>query len=59
MSDLMNSPTEPDQKLIKVFNRWIASDNEVTWEKMLEVCNDYPEIFGKAKTKLEEVLKSK
>lgn len=60
VTDLLTSPIPADQKLIQVFKRWIASNNEVTWEKMLiEVCGDYPDKFGQAKANLQEFLKSK
>ena len=52
----MGSPIPADQKLLQVFQRWIASDNEVTWDKILEVCQDYPDKFGKAETELTKFL---
>ena len=58
IGDLMTSPIAADQKVILVFHRWIASNKEVTWEKMLEVCNDYPNELGKAKDNLILFLKS-
>ena len=54
--DLMGSPFPANQKLVQVFQRWIASDNEVTWQKILEVCQDYPNEFGKAETELRKFL---
>ena len=54
--NLMTSPIAADQKVMLVFQRWIASDNEVTWEKILEVCQDYPDKFGKAETELRKFL---
>ena len=56
MADLMDSSSSADQKVMLVFQRWIASDNEVTWEKILEVCQDYPDKFGKAETGLRKFL---
>ena len=56
MADLMDSSSSADQKVMLVFQRWIASDNEVTWEKILEVCQDYPDKFGKAETELRKFL---
>ena len=56
--DLMTSQSQNGEKLILVFEGWIASNNEVTWEKMLEVCKDYPNELGKAKNDLIIFLKS-
>ena len=56
--DLMTSQSQNGDKLILVFERWIDSDKEVTWEKMLEVCKDYPNELGKAKNELIIFLKS-
>ena len=56
VDDLMGSPIPADQKLVQVFQRWIASDNEVTWQKILEVCQDYQKKFGKAETELKKFL---
>ena len=49
VADLIPSPIEAGNKLILVFCKWFASNKEVTWEKMLEVCKDYPNELGEAK----------
>ena len=56
IEDLMTSPIAVDQKVMQVFQRWIDSGNEVTWEKIFEVCEDYPDKFGKAETELTKFL---
>ena len=52
IEDLMTSPIAADQKVILIFHRWIASNKEVTWKKMIQVCQDCPNEFGKAKAQL-------
>ena len=59
MANLITSPIGAGNKLILVFESWIDSNKEVTWEKMLEVCkDDYPDELGKAKDELITFLKS-
>ena len=58
IEDLMTSPIAADQKVILIFRRWIASNEEVTWKKMIQVCQDYPNEFGKAKAELITFLSS-
>ena len=54
----MTSPIAADQKVILIFHRWIASNKEVTWKKMIQVCQDYPNELGKAKAELITFLSS-
>ena len=54
----MTSPIAADQKVILIFHRWIASNKKVTWEKMIQVCQDYPNELGKAKAELITFLSS-
>ena len=56
VDDLRGSSIPADQKLGEIFQRWIDSDKEVTWEKILEVCEDCPDKFGKAETELKFFL---
>ena len=58
IEDLMTSPIAADQKVILIFHRWIASNKEVTWEKTIQVCQDYPNELGKAKAELITFLSS-
>ena len=58
IEDLITSPIAADQKVILIFHRWIASNKEVTWEKMIQVCQDYPNELGKAKAELSTFLSS-
>ncbi|XP_019860610.1 PREDICTED: uncharacterized protein LOC109588947 [Amphimedon queenslandica] len=58
VTDLLHSPLSASDKLIIVFQRWMDSNRGVTWRKVLQVCDDYPEEFGKIKTNVEEFLSS-
>lgn len=47
--DLQYNPDNPKDTLITLFGRWKdrkATNNEVTWEKIAEVCECYPELGG-------------
>ena len=44
--------------LIQVFKRWINSNKGVTWMKVLQVCEDFPEKLGRAKNDVEAFLSS-
>ena len=57
VADLMQLSNMTDDLLWHVFHKWISSDKNVTWEKILKVCDDYPEL-GRAKDKLEKFLLS-
>uniref|UniRef100_A0A1X7SVI0 Death domain-containing protein n=1 Tax=Amphimedon queenslandica TaxID=400682 RepID=A0A1X7SVI0_AMPQE len=59
VDDVLHSPMAASDKLILVFKRWIDSDNDVTWRKVLQVCDDYPEIFGRVKVEVEDYLFNK
>ena len=57
VSDLLPCPL-PDMtttKLTTVFQKWIDSNNDVTWEKLLQVCNDYPDQLGKMKADIQKL----
>ena len=58
VDDLLHSSMSASDKLILVFQRWIDSDNDVTWRNILQVCEDYPEELGKAKSDVEGFLSS-
>ena len=58
IEDLMTSPLPAEFKVILLFHRWIASNKEVTWKKMIQVCQDYPNELGKAEAELKSFLSS-
>ncbi|XP_019854021.1 PREDICTED: uncharacterized protein LOC100636288 isoform X1 [Amphimedon queenslandica] len=58
VDDLLHSPLSASDKLMAVFKRWIESNKGVTWRNALQVCEDYPEKFGKVKSDVEGFLSS-
>lgn len=57
MTRLIEMPYEPSNKLILVFQKWRDSNNDVTWKKVLKVCEDYPNELQDAHTKLIQFLR--
>lgn len=51
-------PSMTLNNLCLVFKRWIDSGKNVTWEKMMQVCDDFPDQLGKAKNALSKFLSS-
>ena len=58
IEDLIASPLAAEFKVILLFHRWIASNKEVTWKKMIQVCQYYPNELGKAEAELITFLSS-
>ena len=58
VDDLLPYPAATTSNLIQVFKRWIDSNKGVTWRKVLQVCEDYPEEFGRVKAEVEGFLSS-
>ena len=56
LKDIIQNPNVADN-LGLVFHRWNNSNNNVTWGKILKVCEDYNEL-GKAKKELIKFLSS-
>ena len=57
VGDLFPDPKLTDSNLIDVFQRWTASDKDVTWKKILQVC-DCVSGLGKAKADVKKFLSS-
>ncbi|XP_019860629.1 PREDICTED: uncharacterized protein LOC109588965 [Amphimedon queenslandica] len=56
--DLLLNPQSTTNNLIQVFKRWLDSNNDVTWRNILQVCEDYPDQLGKAKSDVNKFLLS-
>ena len=54
VADLQPLPTMTTSNLTIVFQRWIDSNKDVTWEKLLQVCDDFPEQLGKMKADIQK-----
>ena len=59
VSDMQPLPDMTNRNLRLVFQRWIESKKDVTWKKITEVCEDFPDQLGSAKKKLQKFLSSR
>ena len=58
VDDLLPYPGATTSNLIQVFKRWMDSNKGLTWRKVLQVCEDFPEELGQAKAEVEGFLSS-
>ena len=58
IDDLPCNSEAATNNLIKVFQKWLCSNNDVTWKNILEICQDYPDELGNAKAEVERFLSS-
>ena len=56
MDELLQNPVSAFDRLTLVFQRWMDSNIDVTWRKVLQVCEDYPEELGQANVNIESFL---
>ena len=59
VADIRYDAAAPKDGLREVFNNWRKKDEDVTWKRIIEMCNDFPDDFGRVKFHLEEYLSSK
>ena len=45
--DITYNPQKPKEALSIVFQRWKDKDKEVTWDKVIEVCDTFSDELGK------------
>ena len=58
LDDLLPIPGQDLNNLMIVFKRWIESNKGVTWRNALQVCEDFPDEFGRVKADLDKFLES-
>ena len=58
VDDLLPNPQYTTSNLILVFQRWMDSNKGLTWRKVLQACEDFPEELGQAKAEVEGFLSS-
>ena len=56
VSDLILIPGAASNNLIIVFERWLNADRDVNWDTLIELCDDYPDQLGKAKSSLQAYI---
>ena len=52
-------PGNPTECLSLVFGRWRKKNIDVTWGKISQVCDYFPDTFGKAQSNLRKHLSTK
>lgn len=57
--EVVLKPNAGVENLALVYDAWIRLNNDVTWGKLLAVCDDYPNELGNAKAKLTDFLLTK
>ena len=56
--DLLPTPGTATTNLTIVFERWIDSNKDMTWRKIVQVCENYPNELGRVKAEVEGFLSS-
>ena len=58
VADLQPLPSMTTTNLTTVFQRWIDSNKDVTWGKLLQVCDDFSNDLGRMKADIQKFLAS-
>ena len=58
VTDISYDAKAPEDSLRLVFDRWREKNKDVTWKRIKQVCEDFPDKFGRVKSDLEEYLSS-
>ena len=58
VADIVYDAAAQKRSLKLVFERWIDKHEDVTWNRVMQVCEDFPDDFGKVKSSLKEYLSS-
>lgn len=59
LKELVDCTVPVQQKIYQVLNAWIDSNNDVKWQKILDVCCSYRNELGRAEAELRKFLSSK
>ena len=57
-TDITYNPRKPEEALSIVFQRWKNKDKEVTWDKLIEVCETFSNELGKVLSNIRHFLAS-
>ena len=57
--DITYNPHKPREALSIVFQRWKDKDKEVTWDKVIEVCDTFSDVLGKVLSDIRDFLASR
>ena len=58
LEELVGCTTPAKQKIYQILKAWIASNRDVKWQKILDVCCSYPNELGRAEAELRKFLSS-
>ena len=56
--DITYDPRKPKEALSIVLQRWKDKDEEVTWDKVIEVCDTFSDELGKVLSNIRDFLAS-
>ena len=56
--DITYNPQKPKEALSIVFQRWKDKDEEVTWDRLIEVCDTFSDELGKVLSDIRRFLAS-
>ena len=57
-TDITYNPRKPEEALSIVFDRWKGKNKEVTWDKVIKVCNAFSDELGKVLSGIQHLLAS-
>lgn len=59
LKELVGCAVSAQEKIYQILNAWITSNNDVKWQKILNVCSNYQNELGRAGAELRQFLLSK